>query len=211
MDDLLELEIMDEASLNDSITGPINVVLPGDRVVVSVSKEELEIRRAESKETDGDWRLCAFDAKVKALRSMGASVEMRETKVVPSSLVESNGHGKSDVVNEIDLNWLLVEDLSPETTWAKFLQNEVKRDVIKNSTATKLLEFGNSILADLGCCHSDDKESHEVNRDKNSAMLVFEEISIQGFGPFKESITYPLNERGLVLVKGSNRDGGSDR
>ena len=46
---------------------------------------------------------------------------------------------------------------------------------------------------------------------KTSAMLVFEEIIVHGFGPFKDEIRYPMKERGLVLVKGTNHDVGSDR
>ena len=41
--------------------------------------------------------------------------------------------------------------------------------------------------------------------------LKLESVSLEGFGSFKEKVTYPLNERGLVLVRGTNKDGGGDR
>jgi DNA repair exonuclease SbcCD ATPase subunit len=35
-------------------------------------------------------------------------------------------------------------------------------------------------------------------------------VSLHGFGPFHETVTYPLYNRGLVLLRGYNKDGGSD-
>ena len=41
--------------------------------------------------------------------------------------------------------------------------------------------------------------------------LSFEMMTVEGYGPFKDSISYPLKDRGLVLLKGTNRDGESQR
>lgn len=190
--------------MNDSLTGPVRLVSPGDRVVVSVDQIDLEIHREDSDGTSD------FDAKVKALRSFGATVEIRETKSIPSFLLGENGAQLGN--NLIDLDWLLVEDMLPKTTWSNFVHNEVKRETLTNNTAMKIIEAGNNILDELDDGSVEMKESDEsvINSRKN-AMLDFDEISIEGFGPFKEPVSYPLKERGLVLVKGSNQDVGSDR
>ena len=41
--------------------------------------------------------------------------------------------------------------------------------------------------------------------------LALDTVSVEGFGPFRDKATYPLKDRGLVLLKGTNLDGGSDR
>jgi hypothetical protein len=197
----LELKLVDNT--NDSITGPIKVVMPGDRVVVSVHQEKLDIERQEMNEAG--LGLCAFDKKVKAIRAIGASVEIRDIKSVPSQILgnETNGFDK------IDLDWLLVEDLKPKTIWSNFLDNELKRDAIMNETAANVLEAGMELLDEIDCDVSTNEAAKSYT--KNAAMLVLEELIVQGFGPFKDEVTYPLKERGLVLVKGSNHDVGSDR
>ena len=207
IDSFLNIQIMDEVHMNDSITGPLKLISPGDRVVVSVDQMDLEIHREEA----ADVGLTSdFDAKVKALRLFGATVEIRETKSIPSFLMGSDSGQLGS--NSLDLDWLLVEDLLPKTTWSNFVQNEVSREMMTNNTAMNVIEIGNKILDELddGSSEIKDRDESILNARKN-AMLDFEEISIEGFGPFKEKVTYPLKERGLVLVKGSNHDVGSDR
>lgn len=219
--EFLELQIMtDENSMNDSLSGPIPLVHSGDRVVVSVYQEDLEEsrRREAEAETNGapsvqggigsSGGVSMFDAKVKELRSIGASVEIREIKSIPNV-----SHIQSSLEREElsdDLDWLLVEDSSPFTTWANYLQSEVKREAMKNSTAQVLLKAGNALLDEMGLTEaSDDRDDPQQSND--AVHLCFDEITVEGFGPFKESVTYPLRERGLVLLRGSNKDGGSDR
>jgi hypothetical protein len=84
---------------------------------------------------------------------------------------------------------------------------------MSNQTATRLLEAGVSLL-----------ESELLNSDTNALMLMnninpssqvreieFQSVTIEGYGSFKDEITYPLMDRGLVLIRGSNLDGGYDR
>ena len=206
--DLLELQVMNDANMNDSISGPFPLVNSGDRVVVSVYQEDVEeLRRdAKSSQDSGALTMSAFDSKVKELRAIGASVEIRETKSVPNlSHVQGAPTSEAD-----DLDWLLVEDMSPHTTWSNFLQSEVKREAMKNSTADVILKAGNAILDDLGLSESS-SEGDAQNNSFNATHLSLDEITVEGFGPFKDSVTYPLGDRGLVLLRGTNRDGGSDR
>jgi len=220
IEDLLDLETNANMNVNDSITGSSvqNLVSSGDRVVVSVDQEEVEIVRDRARE---DGEICQFDAKVKDLRSIGVSVEIRDAKSGPITRMGSTTHFLTDDSNvnsdiKSDLDWLLVEDMSPQTTWSNFLQNEVERTAISNITASKLLDAGNDILAGIECGTYDSVSDGKIGTDvvageKNSVLLSLDEITIQGFGPFKNSVSYPLKDRGIVLVKGLNQDGrGSD-
>ncbi len=213
IEELLDLQVMNSSNMNDSISGPVELVSAGDRVVISVHQEDLEDLRRKAKHnvtSSGAPALSAFDAKVKELRSVGASVEIREKKANPFSNRDDSGKGISAPVD--DLDWLLVEDMTPLSTWTNYLESEVNRDAMKNSTASVLLEAGNNILEELGC--ETVSSSGNGNVDDNSIVrtnLCLETITVKGFGPFKEEVTYPLMDRGLVLVRGSNRDGGSDR
>ncbi len=206
VDEFLGMKLCQEESFNDSITGPISMVMPGDRVVVSVDQEHIEIQRQESNKAG--LGLCAFDAKVKQLRAIGASVEIRDAKSIPIQL--TNDDTKPGPLIDSTLDWLLVEDLSPKTTWSNFLNNEVKREAIMNTTASMVLDAGNVVLDDLECNTSEMYEKG-VSSNSDSAMLIFDDITVHGFGPFKEPVSYPLKDRGLVLMKGSNHDIGSDR
>ena len=80
------------------------------------------------------------------------------------------------------------------------------RGVLSNATRDELLTHGLQVLDDL-----------QVNATKSSvferggADLQLHTVALQGFGPFREPVTYPLLDRGLVLIRGSNEDGGADR
>jgi hypothetical protein len=100
--------------------------------------------------------------------------------------------------------------MSPSTTWTNYLSSEVKRESMKNSTAEILLEAGNNLLEELGIPKDVNDNEADTRESNQSTKLSLDEITVEGFGPFKESTTYPLNDRGLVLLRGSNRDGGSD-
>ena len=89
-------------------------------------------------------------------------------------------------------------------------QYKRKREAMKDATAEILLKAGNDILDELGLVNdSGDEDSQPTTAVTTN--LVLDNITVEGFGPFRDSITYPLKDRGLVLLRGSNRDGGSDR
>jgi hypothetical protein len=101
-----------------------------------------------------------------------------------------------------------VEEMTPQSTIAAFLAEEVRRESLKNTTAEELLKTGLSLLDEL-------ELSEELNGtlDPNGNMtdLELESVTLQGFNSFKDQVTYPLKGRGLVLIRGSNKDGGGDR
>lgn len=36
--------------------------------------------------------------------------------------------------------------------------------------------------------------------------LVLQELRLRGYGPYREEVSYPLDQRGLVLLTGKNLD-----
>ena len=49
-------------------------------------------------------------------------------------------------------------------------------------------------------------DSNKLSTSAHLRKIEFEEAEIIGFGAFKDEITYPLNDRGVVCVVGDNRD-----
>ena len=122
-------------------------------------------------------------------------VEVREVKNVPLTPLGST--------NVEDANSF--EEMSTETTWAAYLREEQMRESISDENADTLLKVGLEILEEIGA-NTDLRE--ELN---SSADLRLTSVSLEGFGSFREATRYPLWNRGLVLLKGTNNDGGSDR
>lgn len=176
------------------------------RVVVSVSQQELaDMRNSHNVENkEGRNSLCPFDAKVKVLRKMGAKVEVREEAGDQNALVDKNNCLNSSIP---------IEDMTPTDVITHYLTEQVKSNRMTNQTATRLLEAGVSLL-----------ENELLNSESNALMLMknlipssqvreveFQSVTIEGYGSFKDEVTYPLMDRGLVLIRGSNLDGGYDR
>jgi hypothetical protein len=74
--------------------------------------------------------------------------------------------------------------------------------------AEELLKAGLSLLGELELLEDSNNVFYPSG---NMTDLLLESVSLQGFGSFKDQVTYPLRERGLVLVRGTNKDGGHDR
>ena len=49
-------------------------------------------------------------------------------------------------------------------------------------------------------------DSNKLSTSAHLRKVEFDEVEISGFGAFKDEITYPLNDRGVVCVVGDNRD-----
>jgi len=197
MEDLLNLSphLGNDIDLTSYEDG--QMVRAGDRVVVSVPKEELEELRREAKAHNGT---CEFDIRLTALRNGGASVELRELKSIPTGprIVDKN----DDMVNPL-------EDLKPNALMASFFSHEVDRGSMKTTTTNVLLEAAIPLMEELEVT-SDVLTSTSFSIPIEAAVLLMESVTVQGYGPFKEPTTYPLHDRGLVLLKGRNTDGGSD-
>ena len=175
-------------------TNTASTIRTGDRVVVTVDKEALELHRRTA--VNGD--LCDFDARTKSLRKLGVSVEIHETKAAAEDPV---GIGEADSKSQL-------EELTLDATWSAFLDEEVRRDLMTRETSQQLLSKGLALLDEVEL----QGVGPSVEQQRNTTTeLLLESVDLQGFGPFRDSVTYPLQDRGLVLVRGSNHDGGSDR
>lgn len=160
---------------------PTNVTLkPKDRVVVSIPKEEV----ATIQEQVGSH--------INMMRKAGVTVEIREVKAEPLDRT-SIPHVKT-----------LEEDMTIESTWRAYLAEETKREALSDNNAQLLLEAGLRVLEEID-------SSGELRMAPSEATeLHLNSVSVEGFGPFQSQVTYPLLDRGLVLLKGRNHDGGSD-
>ena len=73
-----------------------------------------------------------------------------------------------------------------------------------NEKAERLESIGREIIHEI--------EGENDNGVKSvSSGISLETITVEGYGPFQDSITYPLKDRGLILLRGINRDGESQR
>jgi DNA repair exonuclease SbcCD nuclease subunit len=175
-------------SVEDLLT--LDRVKEGDRVVVTMAKHDFEQERRQAE----PGSVSTIDGKIKSLRNAGAMVEVRElSPLAMGPLVQSNE---------------AVEEMTPQNILAAFLSEEVRREAMKNSTAEELLKAGLSLLEELELF---EYSNNAVYSSGNMTNLLLESVSLQGFGSFKDKVTYPLRERGLVLVRGTNKDGGGDR
>jgi hypothetical protein len=128
-------------------------------------------------------------------------VEIRPSKFVSPEFIGANENQSES--NEI-------EEMMPSTTWKKYLLSQVEREAITNTTLEALLRAGLQVLDKID--ERDDEEDSPVETSRQSVVnLQLHNVKIEGFGPFHKAVSYPLHNRGLVLVRGTNKDGGSDR
>jgi hypothetical protein len=137
-------------------------------------------------------------------------VEIREVKDLPGTPMSAVNAGPAGA-----------EDMSTASLWGAFLAQEVERGAMSAATQEILQKYGNEVLEELQeaggeTVNGDGAEfaqSPTLNATGTAKGTDFHLISVtvQGFGPFRDEITYPLLNRGLVLLRGSNKDGGADR
>lgn len=177
----------------------LNGVGPTDRIVLSVTSVELEeARRGDSADESND--VSPFDSKVKSLRKLGASVEIREMRqaVAPIPL------GATGIDN------MAHEEMTPENTLKAYLAQEELRGTIGKESVAELLQAGISLVESIWNELESSGAFGKVSLHGNGASLEFVSVTAKGFGPFFDEIYYPLSERGLVLLRGNNQDEGSD-
>lgn len=170
----------------------------GDKVSLVVPQQELD----EMRDThNSDVPL--YEAKINELRDAGISVEIRNVQSESVQNIAPFNYTSAD--NER----LEIEDLSPEATLAAYIKNEIAAGALEEGTADKLLANGLAIMNELSneTSHKEDKATHA----NNPIAINLESITIAGFGSFRKQIYYPLSDRGVVLLRGSNQDFGSDR
>ncbi|CAM9325553.1 unnamed protein product, partial [Ectocarpus sp. 12 AP-2014] len=90
--------------------------------------------------------------------------------------------------------------LSPDVLFGAYLERE--REGGGRNVSKEAKELGFSLIKGLG----QQAASKERGRENRHTSLALHSIQLQNFGPFRDEITYPLDERGVVLLRGSNLD-----
>jgi DNA repair exonuclease SbcCD nuclease subunit len=179
----------------------------GDKVAVTINPLDLEdIRILSEKEQAATGGNTPFNVRLEEFRQSGISVELRDLK--PQEELEEafqagiSSSGGGEIIE--------LEDLSPKTILAAYLDSEVSRSGLGETMAKRLLESGEILL----------KEANDVDTNKGDSSLFvnsqteleIESVSVLGFGSFRQEVVYPLRNRGVLLLRGTNKDDiGSDR
>ena len=193
----------------------------GDRIVLYLTKRQHETMRASSEMNPlSDWI-----SKIDSVRDDGIVVEIR---TLDDDHHRYDEHGNwirsnatSSHLDDTDDSHRALEDLSPESIWKEYLDHEVDRGAMSNLTAERLRQAGLELLARLTSSqtsenHADDNDVDRVlqrrEMEQNArTRLDLGHVTIEGFGPFRDKLTYPLMDRGMILLRGTNMDGGTDR
>ena len=163
----------------------IATVRSGDRIVATIPHDIMELQGP----NDMDH--------IKHLRAEGVMVEIREVKKSANQAMSFTNVGGADRLQE----------MSAESTWRAYLhEEEHERQTITNESSKLLLVAGLEILNEV-----ESSEEFQAEKEKKYTDLSLTQVTIEGFGPFREKTSYPLSNRGLVLLKGTNNDVGSDR
>ena len=162
-------------------------VKKGDRIVVTNPKRE-------SSETDSDdlWK-----SRVQSLREQGLMVEVREAATNDHN--NKNNNLTSSTADNSDA--LGFEELSPEAVWKAYLEDATLRDSVHSEDECKaLLKIGLEILEEIETEDSSSLSSLQSSGAQRDLRLT--SLSVAGFGPFEDTIDYPLDNRGLILLRG---------
>jgi DNA repair exonuclease SbcCD ATPase subunit len=188
-------------------------VMAGDRVVFTIHKhimDALQRHDAEAAVAE-NTESKSLDKQVSLLRNSGVIVEIRE---VTERLSADDLHLLNDAKTSNEQH--LRSDMSASSLWAAYLSHEADRGSLSKSHEETLSCKGNEILAEIGSVGVDSLASTMITSaaslDPSDSRSNFQlhTVTVQGFGPFSDKVTYPLFNRGLVLVRGFNKDGGSD-
>ena len=153
-------------------------VKKGDRIVMNIPKKEQRGLVVTSDDT-------ALKSQIQLLRDQGVVVEVREVS-------SNNDNLSSPTMLPNDS----VEDMSPVSTWRAYLKDaEIRNEFANENDHDSLLEIGLKILEEIESTGG--VQNRGVQHD-----LRLTSTSATGFGPFEDAITYPLENRGLVLLRG---------
>jgi len=166
-------------------------VKKGDRIVMYVPKK---VQRRPITSSDDT----ALKSQIQLLRDQGVMVEVRE-------ISSDNKHAFPTLLSNDTDNSLNVEEMSPESTWKAYLKDaEIRNEFINENDHDALLEIGLEILEE-----NETSMGGVQNRGIQYDLKLLS-TSVTGFGPFEDTVTFPLDNRGLVLLRGSNSDSGPD-
>ena len=167
----------DESANVAAADGTIRVK-KGDRIVMNIPKKEQRGLVVTSDDT-------ALKSQIQLLRDQGVVVEVREVR-------SNNDNLSSPTMLPNDS----VEDMSPVSTWRAYLKDaEIRNEFANENDHDSLLEIGLKILEEIESTGG--VQNRGVQHD-----LRLTSTSATGFGPFEDAITYPLENRGLVLLRG---------
>ena len=167
----------DESAIVAAADGTIRVK-KGDRIVMNIPKKEQRGLVVTSDDT-------ALKSQIQLLRDQGVVVEVREVS-------SNNDNLSSPTMLPNDS----VEDMSPVSTWRAYLKDaEIRNEFANENDHDSLLEIGLKILEEIESTGG--VQNRGVQHD-----LRLTSTSATGFGPFEDAITYPLENRGLVLLRG---------
>lgn len=185
-------DILDFLSLSATTNTdrPTATVRAGDRVVFSIDQHELEEMRRQQ-----DGHSSVLDNHVSILRDAGVRVEIRE---IPAERTERDS---------APLCAHSTRDMSAVSLWSAFLNHQILRGAMANETYEELEKEGLRVIEAL---HQDATHSPGFS-EGFGADLQLRSVTLEGFGPFQKKFYYPLLNRGLVLLRGSNEDDGADR
>eukprot|EP00984_Skeletonema_dohrnii_P001963 scaffold662_cov124-Skeletonema_dohrnii-CCMP3373.AAC.7 len=176
----------------------------GDKVIVAVSQSDIDALDNGGDDAATKIDINPFNERVKTCRKNGISVEIRDSQAISAKTPHLPNENDNNI--EVDL-----EELSASATLAAYIENEVADGTIDKGTAKELVEKGEALLRELNDIASN--SSAPMNDTPNTMKMTdldLESVSIRGFGLFREESTYPLRNRGVVLIRGRNDDFGSD-
>ena len=134
-------------------------------------------------------------AKADELRNAGIAVEIREGR----------GRGTSERGGE-DGRAEGPGDSSPGEALQAYLDDAVAEGAVGRDVARELLEAGREVWKERGEGVSTGEAASAVTTD-----LRIDSVSVVGFGSFRREVLCPMRGRGVVLLRGTNRDFGSGR
>ena len=190
-----------------------NHVRKGDRVSVILDQTELEQMRLLARENATDsGEKTLFDIRLQEFRQLGVVMEIRDS--LPQ--VDVGGHVLTEKSVLDDKIGIELEYLSPKATLAAYLDEEVDSRAFGETTSKRLLETGVELIREInGLDNINCESSLAINSPPSETQiseLEIEAVSVRGFGSFRQEVVYPLSNRGLVLLRGTNEDDfGSDR
>ena len=200
--------------MDEQNTVTADLLQAGDRVVFSIEKHDLDEMRSASKVASNGNSTNSLDEQVTHLRNTGITVEIREVNTLQSQLTQSFTLDSSEGIESRTSTDRV--DMSPSNLWSAFITQQVQRGAISPTNEEMIRSKGKEIIDSSGVASADTMKlttSENMSRTLNESMtgnFQLYSVSLSGFGPFHEPVTYPLFNRGLVLLRGSNKDGGSD-
>jgi len=197
------------ARTDEIVTNDVDNYVPpveGDRIVLSVSGQDLAVHRRSVESNSGTYS--EFDKRVSELRKRGVKVEIRELK--ENVFTENKAEKATDKAISV------AEDMPVKDTFTTFVKAEESRGNLKAKLVPIILERGletiEEILNPENATEEDPLMMSAYSRESSSTTtdLILEKVTVEGFGSFRRKVCYPLDNRGLVLLRGSNKDGGAD-